>query len=1018
MKATLSIRRAFDLEPANVAELAPVADTENKPIVLAETLHSHFSGASEDAVYNVAVVLDTFGKEMSDPPMKLAQTLANAYNSINSRWTSPDNFGWVVNRTQSRANRPVDILGAAMDALVEIPNTFDFVRDWCLVQLTPLLREYDFLTEAAIVALDNASDQLDTHRETVEAISALQVNLRDLVSKTNPHEQLQRAVRDIKDPYLKFRGYFQLMRYFPHVRSLLELTEFELSRLSRLVVAAGDRGVANLLDAEDLEFRKQFIKRLQASQQSLPVGAHEAALKITDPQQQAWAFEQLVKVSHPSDRRQWLQQAFDAARQIEDSENKSRTLLRLARYSSVSESLGVFVESLEQTTHISNERNKTETLILLKEELNRYPQAIAQFEAVVSTLSDWNRNQVLGLYSFLFQQYEALSDAPEETTTALVLGAILTDFKQQYSLPISLEGLWTALLYSQKQEACKALCQQAKHSPLTLTQEAIAILDVLIRAGEMAIVNQLLPIVQNPDINSIHTLREWLEILTPAMNRYVHLLMAEAGSFSVVTVETLTDLLTDSDDFARHRAALALHGSKNGLTRFLLTASLGLDTLLAFAQSKLKLGQSSPLSIIFTWTFERIFHNDAQVIASLIALVDEGGDQAESAKAALKSIHYLNYSARQAFLTGLKEGSVETQLALLHSLCTLLHLNRISDEMWQDAFSIVQQIERKTLSAYEFVLEGPLKIAIAADAVQASKVHGDEVHSNRASSLEEQAAQAEDRFLEQKQTLLECLESESEARVLLAEAGAISFAGAKFIERVELGAAYIEERPYLFPILITWLEQRLQNKQRENPIDRFLTDDLLNVVAACAERLPNTFYTSVTDIAEFQLSLLESVEEHQSYPGRQSALVLLSYLHIASEDTILALRTALKDCIEVQHTAIETIDRYRQLDDNNLLPALFEDVLDESPTVGYSTAMLLSSIAQNIYLAPQLREDIIEALMVAIDDGRSRRSVYLFEKKELSYNDYVYAIAYKGQLDEILYDIVSQLSGMKDLSVR
>jgi hypothetical protein len=118
--------------------------------------------------------------------------------------------------------------------------------------------------------------------------------------------------------------------------------------------------------------------------------------------------------------------------------------------------------------------------------------------------------------------------------------------------------------------------------------------------------------------------------------------------------------------------------------------------------------------------------------------------------------------------------------------------------------------------------------------------------------------------------------------------------------------------------------------------------------------------------------------------------------------------------------AIQTIDRYREIDPD-LLPELFEDLLDKSPAVGFATAQILAAIAQNAYLDPRLREEIIKAFVEAIDDDRSKRDVYLLVKEEVPYNNHIshiYRIEYKGQLDEIFYDIVTQIIGIIDIDKR
>lgn len=58
---------------------------------------------------------------------KHAQALANTRFTTNGRWEQ--HIGWSLEKIQSRAVEQLDILAAALDALVDIPDLFDFFRD-------------------------------------------------------------------------------------------------------------------------------------------------------------------------------------------------------------------------------------------------------------------------------------------------------------------------------------------------------------------------------------------------------------------------------------------------------------------------------------------------------------------------------------------------------------------------------------------------------------------------------------------------------------------------------------------------------------------------------------------------------------------------------------------------------------------------------------------------------------------------------------------------------------------------
>ena len=56
----------------------------------------------------------------------------------------------------------------------------------------------------------------------------------------------------------------------------------------------------------------------------------------------------------------------------------------------------------------------------------------------------------------------------------------------------------------------------------------------------------------------------------------------------------------------------------------------------------------------------------------------------------LKNIEHINANAWLAFIKGLSDGTSEVQGSLLHSLCMLLHINYITDEMWQEVKAFFQ----------------------------------------------------------------------------------------------------------------------------------------------------------------------------------------------------------------------------------------------------------------------------------------------------------------------------------------
>ncbi|MBW4669949.1 MAG: CHAT domain-containing protein [Cyanomargarita calcarea GSE-NOS-MK-12-04C] len=973
--ATLNVRLAFQQEPYNLLELEELAHELYKPLILAETLQYFFSGANDDPVYNLAVVIDTDGNQLSNPPIKLAQALANTYLSTNSQWNK--RIGWSLEKIPPRAVEQLDILAAALDALVTIPKDFDFFRGWLLVQLAPLLQENGLVIEAIIIAV-SLSDKFQARSETIEVLIKFQENLSDLLADPYPEISLLQALQTIDDPYLRFRGYLRLMENNPFFQIPFVVKSSDFSEFNFLIV-----------------------------------NAQEAAYAIKDFSRKEWAFEQLAWIGHSTKKLRWLQQAVQVAEKVSDFENRARAYARLASYFSLEQGLKLFLSALDNVKKIPDIRKKTETLVLFRESLNRYPQAYSCFQEAVSSLDTWNQAKALGFNAPLFQKYVTELGEINNETTSLVLGAIFNDLQLQFSLPHDLGRLWSALLSTQKLFALEALCQRAKKKTLLLTQEATAALNQLIKEGDVETVSRLIPLVQSPDSRSIPILEDWLVHLDPLIKQYIYLLIAEAGKISEQTVPTLIELLTCSEDRTRYRAALALHGNRfNSI--LLKTSTLGVNTLLELAQKSIELleDNSPQFSLVIAWAFERIYHNNGQIIETLVQISKSHTVDSEKALLVLRHIKLISANVWLIFLKELREGTSEIQGAFLHSLCMLLARNCITERMWQEALLILRNVNSEVLEAYEFILDQPAKLVESASLAWETLKDNSKVVSNI-------ILEAENIFTKHKQNLLEVLQNEDSSilKNLLASVGNLYLANQSFTDRINSASASVEQKPQLLEILITWLEIKLQENPFEQDFKRFMIGDLLCVVAACAERLPNTFYNKVSSSSTLQTRLLEVVEYHNTFPGRQAALVLLSYFYSVTEETIAAFKVALRDVIEVQDVAIQTIDRYREIDPNEL-PQLFEDLLDLSPAVGFATAQMLAVIARNVYLKPYLREEIIRAFVKAIDDDFSKRDVYLFVKEEVPYQNHVYRIKYKGQLDEIFYKIVTQLSGITDIGKR
>jgi hypothetical protein len=354
----------------------------------------YLSGASDDPVYNLAVVLDTVGDRLSNPPIRLAQALANAYQSVNGKWDK--HIGWPLGKVPSKAIEKIDILSAALDALVTVPNELNFFRNWALTQLSALLQENELIVEALIIIVGSPSDRFHFDNETVEKLTNSQEALSSVLTDPYPGITFLQSLSTINDPYVRFRGYLQLINYFPFLQIPFVLNSNDSSEIYSLI--------ANV---------------------------QEAACAIQNASHKAWAFEQLARISHPTQRKKGSQETIQVAQQISDPINRSRAYARLANSSSLEDGLELFSYALNDAQRINDERDRADTLLLLRQILNQYPQQYSHFQKVVTSLNSWNQNKISGLSAPLLQQYEADLEAIHPGTCSLILGAVINDLKLQ-----------------------------------------------------------------------------------------------------------------------------------------------------------------------------------------------------------------------------------------------------------------------------------------------------------------------------------------------------------------------------------------------------------------------------------------------------------------------------------------------------------------------------------------------------------------------------------------------------------
>ncbi|MES1243930.1 MAG: NACHT domain-containing protein [Acidobacteriota bacterium] len=970
--------------PLQVIDLRQKAPPQALPLVLAEMWSYMLSGANEDSLYNMAVTLDTQGASLSDPPQLLAGALATCPRAVGVHW---DHHGWALERLAPRPTNLVEALAASLDALAAIPEPFDFVRGWALCRLAPLLRENGLLLEAFLLALETLSDRFDARADALAELTREEPHLATLIADPYPWLALRGLARHVRDPYLRFRVYDQLSRALPDIRAVL------------LDVA----NPANAGVGEPGPWKRLLSLLSESAATPLSEGAEEAAQAISQPGQRAAAFERLAAMGNESQRKRWIEQACRAALRIEDRANRAVVLVRLSIYLPPPVARGILTRALEDVAAIADPRQRAELLAELSPSLHSSGAFEAELRQAILGLGDpWLAALALRRIAPPLLVYESTLASDPVDMAPIALGAVAADLRRELALPSDLGGLWSALAGPLRTAALEELRRRFHPSGLRLTPAAAAALDQLLESGEPEIFRELVALVDHPEESVLPLLEEWREL--PAVRRQIDLLLAETGELSERTIPTLLELLADPEDRLGYRAAIALHGDKSEGEKRLTTSGLGMEAVALLAREALARREIQPQVVqVLVWTFERLRHTDGRALKRWADLVKDELPERREAELILSRTGRVDSNAWPVYRDLLLHGDPRVQSLLLHNLCLLLIRERLPESRWAEVAPQLSALGETQVGEKRFLLNGPGEIVAAA------------ARSRAPGRSDAELAAAADKALEARvRRIGEVLKTERDPAALrrsLAAIGDITIASMRWEQRIAEAAERIEDEPSILDALVAWLSVWLEGDLLDNESFFLKGSDLLGLTAAAAERLPYRFLAAATQRPLLARGLAEAAAHHSTFTGRWASLVLLSCLRRINRHSLSALRAGLRDVADVQEVALQTVERYREIDEG-LLPELVRDLRDPSPAVAYATGRMLSTLARNLHLPVVVRQVVAEALAEALEAPECRRDVHVLVRDR---NDCI-QVEHRGRLDEIFYRLLSEILGTVNVS--
>jgi hypothetical protein len=914
-------------------------------------------GINGDYILSHAYALD---KMVASSPELIINSLALLYQTQNLTW-SEYITNWFVEplppRFKSRSDIPLEVIDAVENINTEKlrPQFREVLRSVFLDAMVPLVKANpDLLPEILILNLLNAESS-----EFV--IKSLAPQIHNSYDK--PARMLE-MINQVKEPYFRSRALLRLARYLP------------------------------------FRFGHLFNQSL------------EVARTINDPHLRCRVFEYLLPSIPTSSYEQILEETLLTAQTISDPDDKARALARLSRFCLEGQEKSLLQNALLAASNIADEYQKAEILQGLHQFLIPYPDLLAQSRVIARQISDsWSRAKALGLRSpQLLQIHPQLQETlggSVDLWSPLVLGTIVNDLLTYFNEAINLDGQWLALSNSPEQSKITNLYEAGIERGLTLTYTAARALDQLLNNGNEETARQFLPLLQDPTQDALPTIETWLNHWDENIANHAALFLSEnERRLTPQTIDGLIALLSSREDRSRTRASLILTGGITAVKRekrFFRTSALDPYVLEALGQAIHDYKEESPfISIICTLTQYDLIHDNPTLIEEWAKTLQSNEGNASAAEENLMGIAELTPETWQTFRQVFENGNKQVQRAIAFALCWLavedntqtytedpgswlktLNLDRLEDvcalpripcPIIRSSVSALQQKRNNPEIDLIEVAEKALK-AFTITAVQSLAVQADEVKD-----LLGKIATSVTHWLG---------------------------TGSIFKDASEKYAVLVENEPEIFSFLVSWLAETLSTSVCNDGY--FWKHTLLLAdVAVYAERSPATFANLAGDF-NLEPLLAEAVKKHNSVSGRVAAIQLISHLNRISANTLDALQQALLDDHYVREAAIETLTRLQRIE-GEVVDSLIKRLDDQSATVAYTSARVLSLLGRSDKTKPQQRQHILMALADAVRSSQSQRGIYTISGTGADQTSHL-RLFYQGRLDQAFFQALLEVSG-------
>jgi Domain of unknown function (DUF4062) len=734
-----------------------------------------------------------------------------------------------------------------------------------------------------------------------------------------------------------------------------------------------------------------------------------AADRITDAFRRARVLEMALPVAAEEQRDDLLARAEAAARAVTDPDQRGRILARLTRHSSTAAALRFWTSAIGSIAEIPDEDQRAETLELIGMALPADPSIRAHWQHVCAAIeSPQARSRATSTRGqFLLRTPPSvltpkLAEHPD-AWSLLLLSAVVNETLSRLRAEQSIRAVWRSIADGRTgDEVLTVLLRSQSEQGLALTADAARAIDILAATDQTETLEMLLPLLQSPAHDALPYVERWRRHPNELLARHANLLVAENGRrIDSNTLPALVACVSHGPDRSRCRAELVILSAVYGLAKdepCLSVAELGIGICDELARIAIAHDDSDiRVSRVCHSVTADYVHDDPVVLQTWIDRARATDCADETATSNLQMILRLTDTTWPIFLQGLVDGPKSLRLVLLESLAGQFTIpGRVTRTT--EVLDVLRKLDLDALSDV-MILLGP-EDYIAGTVVEVAKGDPERRDVTRLAddALRAAAVPLSDilRWDDQKLT------------ATLSGIGATLFRNLDGSEpESQFGAELILENDTAFPLLIEWLTSTAERGEMPS-IWYQKQKALLTVAARVVRRLPSVF-AKHADPVRLEQSLARIAGFARNANSRRAAITLLSYLRRVTRRTVDALLSALQDDRHVQEAAFDALQRLRLTAE--MRAPLTRTLRSNSTVVATGAARMLSVIARQERTPPDVRQEILNALIEVVRQRKSWNAIYRFTGTGGHSGDPV-RITRLGSFEQELHRAVLDVAGL------